>query len=127
MISNRGAKHSQSNATPLAILLGVMTTKERAKCERSITTITQLSYGYRPRRRRRIKSTAPLHNPPVKNDHHLKALAIKKGQTHVVGTPYLSFEGTPVFMDVESVPDRNFYYLISLRYEMHGAPVEKTF
>jgi predicted RecB family nuclease len=109
-------------------LLGAMTTKERAKCEeKGITTITQLSYGYRPRRRRRIKSTAPLHNPPVKNDHHLKALAIKKGQTHVVGTPFLSFEGTPVFMDVEGVPDRNFYYLISLRYEMDGAPIEKTF
>ena len=45
----------------------------------------------------------------------------------MVGTRFLSFEGTPVFMDVEGIPDRNFYYLISLRYEMHGAPIEKTF
>jgi hypothetical protein len=34
-------------------LLGAMTEKERAKCsERGISTITQLSYGYRPRRRK---------------------------------------------------------------------------
>jgi predicted RecB family nuclease len=109
-------------------LLGAMTTKERAKCEaKGVTTVAQLSYGYRPRRRRRIKSTTPRHKPPVKNDHHLKALAIKKVQTHVVGCPSLSFEGTPVFMDVEGMPDRDFYYLIGLRYEMHGTPVEKTF
>ena len=34
-------------------LLGNMTEKERARCwEKGITTIAQLSYGYRPRRRR---------------------------------------------------------------------------
>jgi predicted RecB family nuclease len=105
-----------------------MTTKERAKFEeRGITTVTQLSYGYRPRRRRRTKPSITPYSPPIKNDHNLRALAIKKAQTHVVGTPSLSFEGTPVFMDVEGVPDRNFYYLVSLRYELHGTPVEKTF
>ena len=109
-------------------LLGAMTTKERTKCEeKGVTTVTQLSYGYRPRRRRGIKSTTPRHKSPVKNDHHLKALAIKKVQTHVVGCPSLSFEGTPVFMDVEGMPDRDFYYLIGLRYERHGTPVERTF
>ena len=103
-----------------------MTTKERAKCEeKGVTTVTQLSYGYRPRRRRRIKSTTPRQRPWVKNDHHLKALAIKKVQTHVVGCPSLSFEGTPVFMDVEGMPDRDFYYLIGLRYEMHGSSPSK--
>ena len=105
-----------------------MTTKERAKCEeKGISTITQLSYGYRPRRRRRIKSTTPRQRPPVKHDHNLKALAIKKAQTHVVGCPSLSIEGTPVFMDVEGMPDRDFYYLIGLRYESTRDSVEKTF
>lgn len=66
-------------------LLGAMTAKERSQNgEKGISTITQLSYGYRPRRRRRIKSTAPRASPPVKHDHKLKALAIKKAQTHVV-------------------------------------------
>ena len=72
-------------------------------------------------------SNRPLlcRSPPVKHDHKLKALAIKKGQTHVVGSPSLSFEGTPVFMDVEGMPDRDFYYLIGLRYEMHGSASRK--
>jgi predicted RecB family nuclease len=99
-------------------LLGAMTAKERAKCEeKGISTITQLSYGYRPRRRRRIKPAAPASGPPAKHDHRLKAVAIKKAQIHVVGSPSLSMEGTPVFMDVEGMPDRNFYYLIGLRHE----------
>jgi predicted RecB family nuclease len=109
-------------------LLGALTAKERAKYEeKGISTITQLSYGYRPRRRKRIKSTARPASPPVKHDHKLKALAIKKGRTHVVGSPSLSIEGTPVFMDVEGIPDRDFYYLIGLRHEAHGLPVEHSF
>jgi predicted RecB family nuclease len=109
-------------------LLGAMTPKERTKCEeKGISTITQLSYGYRPRRRRRIKSTALPSGLPVKHDHKLKALAIKKRRTHVVGSPSLSIEGTRVFMDVEGIPDRDFYYLISVRYEARGLPVEQSF
>jgi predicted RecB family nuclease len=109
-------------------LFGGMTAKERAKCEeKGITTVTQLSYGYRPRRRRRAQPTAPRGSPPVKHDHKLKALAIKKAQIHVVGSPSLSFKGTPVFMDVEGMPDRKFYYLIGLRYAKQGTYVEKSF
>ena len=105
-----------------------MTEKERLKHrDKGISSITQLSYGYRPRRRRRIKITTSRGNPPVKHDHKLKALAIKKGQTHVVGSPSLSIEGTPVFMDVEGVPDRDFYYLVGLRYETQGTHVERSF
>ena len=109
-------------------LLGAMTAKERIKCEeKGISTITQLSYGYRPRRRRRIKPAPPASNPPTKPDHKLKALAIKKAQIHVVGSPSLPIEGTPVFIDVEGMPDRDFYYLISLRHETRGTPVEQFF
>jgi predicted RecB family nuclease len=109
-------------------LLGAMTAKERVKCEeKGISTITQLSYGYRPRRRRRIKPAAPAGSPPAKHDHKLKALAIKKAQIHVVGSPSLSIEGTPVFMDVEGMPDRDFYYLIGFRHETQGTPVERSF
>jgi predicted RecB family nuclease len=109
-------------------LLGAMTEKERVKYrDKGISSITQLSYGYRPRRRRRIKATTSRGNPPVKHDHRLKALAIKKAQIHVVGSPSLSIDGTPVFMDVEGVPDRDFYYLVGLRYETHGTHVERSF
>jgi predicted RecB family nuclease len=109
-------------------LLGAMTVKERLKCEeKGISTITQLSYGYRPRRRRRIKPATPARNPSAKHDHKLKALAIKKAQIHVVGSPSITIGGTPVFMDVEEMPDRGFYYLIGLRHEKRGSPVEQFF
>jgi len=63
----------------------------------------------------------------VRNDHKLKALAIKKNQIHVVGTPSIKFEGTPTFLDVEGLPDRDFYYLVGLRFESGGAHVERSF
>ena len=123
----------QSRCRALAVerddlsLLGAMTPKERARFgEKGISTITQFCYGYRPRRRR-IKRPVPSSSTPVKHDHKLKALAIKKAQIHVVGSPSLSIEGTPVFMDVEGVPDRDFYYLIGLRYERQGTQVEQSF
>jgi predicted RecB family nuclease len=109
-------------------LLGAMTVKERAKCaEKGITTITQLSYGYRPRRRRLTKKTESPSTPALKHDHKLKALAIKKAQIHVVGLPELSIDGTPVFIDVEGAPDRDFFYLIGLRYRARNRAIERSF
>jgi predicted RecB family nuclease len=108
-------------------LLGSMSEKERKKCtEAGVTTITQLSYRYRPRRRKRTKSTMSRTTPPLKHDHRLKALAIKKSQVHVLGAPTLSLNGTPVFIDVEGMPEDDFYYLISLRYQRQGKAVERS-
>jgi predicted RecB family nuclease len=116
-------------------LLSAMTGKERAKSNaKGIFTITQLSYGYRPRRRKRKRPDAESPEksgkrttPIIRNDHKLKALAIKKNQIHVVGAPSLKFGGTPTFLDVEGMPDRDFYYLIGLRFESDGQPVERSF
>jgi predicted RecB family nuclease len=104
-----------------------MTEKERAKySEKGVSTITQLSYWYRPRRRRRAKSTVLQGNLPFKHDHKLKALATKKAQVHVVGAPAFSVVGTPVFIDVEGMSERDFYYLIGLRYHKQGRAVERS-
>jgi hypothetical protein len=112
-----------------------MTSKERAKFHsKGIFSITQLSYGYRPRRRKRklpdagsSKQSSKRGTRIVRNDHKLKALAIKKNQVHVVGAPSLRFDGTPTFLDVEGMPDRDFYYLAALRYECGGEHVELSF
>ena len=116
-------------------LLTAMTGKERAKYNaKGISTITQLSYGYRPRRRKRTKpdaedstKSARRTAPVIKNDHKLKALAIKKNQIHVVGAPSLNYVGVPIFLDVEGMPDRGFYYLVGLRFESGGEQVEHSF
>ncbi len=105
-----------------------MSQKERTKHnEKGISTITQMSYGYRPRRRKRIKSDTKRAAQPAKHDHKLKSLAIKKAQIHVVGVPSLKLQGTPVFLDVEGIPDRDFYYLIGLLFERSGERIEHSF
>ncbi len=116
-------------------LISAMTGKERAKSNaKGVFTITQLSYGYRPRRRKRTrpgdqssKKSGNRAAPPVRNDHKLKALAVKKNQIHVVGAPSLKVDGTPTFLDVEGMPDRDFYYLIGLRFESGGEHMERSF
>jgi len=115
-------------------LLTAMTHKERAKCNaKGIFTITQMSYGYRPRRRsskpgaESCSKSAKLIAPVARNDHKLRALAFKKKQIHVVGVPALKFESVPIFLDVEGMPDRDFYYLIGLRFECGGEKVERSF
>ena len=45
----------------------------------------------------------------------------------MVGAPSIEFEGVPTFLDVEGMPDRDFYYLIGLRFECDGVFVERSF
>ncbi len=92
-------------------LLAGMTEKERKKHNsKGVFTITQLSYTFRPRRRpKRLRDKREKYN------HSLKALAIREKKIHIVGCPELKIEGTPVYLDVEGLPDRDFYYLIGVR------------
>ena len=92
-------------------LLSRMSAKERLKLRsKGIFTVTQLSYTFRPRRRPKR-----LRDKREKYHHSLKALAIREKKIHIVGSPELKIEGTPVYLDVEGLPDRDFYYLIGLR------------
>jgi predicted RecB family nuclease len=93
-------------------LLAGMTEKERQKKYNSkgIFTVIQLSYTFRPRRRpRRLAAKREKYH------HSLKALSIRDKIIHIVGNPELKIEGTPVFIDVEGLPDCDSYYLIGVR------------
>jgi len=95
-------------------LLRTLSEKERQKQNaRGIFTVLQLSYAFRSPRR--SPPALPRHQP------ELKALAIRKNQTHVLGTPTISLSGTPVYIDVEGDPDRDFYYLVGLRIGSRGS------
>jgi hypothetical protein len=88
-----------------------MTAKERKKLhDKGIFTVTQLSYTFRPRRRPKR-----LRDKREKYSHSLRALAIRQKKIHLVGSPEVRIEGTPVYLDVEGLPDRDFYYLIGVR------------
>jgi predicted RecB family nuclease len=104
-------------------LLGGMTEKERKSYHnKGIFTVTQLSYTFRPRRRpRRLREKRERYH------HSLKALAIREKKIHIVGSPELKIEGTPVYFDVEGLPDRDFYYLIGARVIAPDSVVERSF
>jgi predicted RecB family nuclease len=92
-------------------LLGGITEKERADFNsKGIFTVTQLSFTFRPRRR-------PKGLKDKRERHHyaLKALSIRERKVHIVGSPEFKIEGTPVYLDVEGLPDRRFYYLVGIR------------
>jgi predicted RecB family nuclease len=94
-------------------LLAGLTDKERTRLNRrGIFTVHQLSYTFRPRRRAKR-----LADKPEKYHHSLKALALREQKIHFIGNPQLGINGTPVFFDVESLPDRDFYYLVGVRLE----------
>ncbi|MEP6890200.1 MAG: hypothetical protein ABI955_05830, partial [Nitrospirota bacterium] len=92
-------------------LLSRMTEMERKKFNsKGIFTVTQLSHTFRPRRRPKR-----LSDKREKYHHSLKALAIREKKIHIVDSPELKIEGAPVYLDVEGLPDRDFYYLIGIR------------
>ncbi len=92
-------------------LLAGMSEKERKKFNsKGIFTVTQLSCTFRPRRRPKRRR-----DKREKYHHSLKALAIREKKIHIVGSPAIKIEGTPVYLDVEGLPDLDFYYLIGMR------------
>lgn len=111
----------QSNCRKRAIekddlsLLANLSAKERAQLNgKGIFTVHQLSYTFRPRKRPKR-----LAGKPEKYHHALKALAIREKKIYIIGSPRLKIDGTPVFIDVEGLPDRDFYYLIGI---LSGSP-----
>jgi predicted RecB family nuclease len=116
-------------ATDNLSIIGTLRGKEQRKLsEKGVTTITQLSYGYRPRRKRRVLAkAAPTTSITAKNDNKLKALALKKGQIHVVNPKPRLRPGTPVYLDVEGTRAHDFFYLIGMRYQVDGKWVNCSF
>lgn len=92
-------------------LLKSMSSKERKKLnDKGIFTVNQLSYMFRPRRRPKRYS-----GKPEKYYHSLKALAIRERKIYVSGDERIRIDGTPIYLDIEAIPDREFYYLIGIR------------
>jgi len=103
-------------------LLSGMTEKERTDFNgKGIFTVTQLSHTFRPRRR-----PQGLRDKREKYHHSLKALVIREKKIHIVGSPEVKIEGTPVYIDVEGLPDRDFYYLIGIRFKAGDSVVHHS-
>jgi predicted RecB family nuclease len=104
-------------------LLSGMTAKEMQKQHsKGIFSVTQLSYTFRARRKPKRFAAKP-----DKYSHALRALALRERKIYVAGKPALKLQGNPVYLDVEGVPDRDFYYLIGLRVKSGEAYVQHAF
>jgi predicted RecB family nuclease len=104
-------------------LLAGMTPKERRKQHsKGIFSVTQLSYTFRARRKPKRLAARP-----EKYSHALRALALRERKIHIAGTPELTLKGNPVYLDVEGVPDRDFYYLIGMRFRSGDSDVQASF
>jgi len=106
----------------LSLLSGMSEKEQKKRREKGIFSITQLSYTFRPRRKSKHAASGP-----EKYHHELKALAIRESKTHVAGRPELGINGTPIYLDVEGVPDRDFYYLIGIRIKSRDVYAQHSF
>ena len=105
----------------LSLLSGMSEKERKREHSKGIFSVAQLSYTFRPRRRSKDSSKSEKHS------YALRALAIRERKIHVSGKPELSVTGTPIFLDVEGIPDRDSYYLIGMRFKKEDSDVQYSF
>jgi predicted RecB family nuclease len=100
-----------------------MSAKERKRLHaKGIFTINQYSYTFRLRRCK--KNSESVYG---KRHHALTALAIREQKIYVLGDPRFDPGHTPVYLDVEGIPDLESYYLIGASYYRDGELVHVAF
>ena len=96
-------------------LLAGMTPKTLAKYHnRGFFTITQLSFAFRPRKRRMAGKIAGTYL------WELKALAIREKKTYVLRSPELAEQQDAIYIDFEGLPDEDYIYLIGVLVKSKG-------
>ena len=93
----------------LSLLRGIREKQIIKLNNKGIFTVTQLSYTYRPRRTRQATTK---HN--LKHHHALQALALRTKTIYVARRPELPLQLPRLYLDIEGIPDRSFYYLIGV-------------
>ncbi|NEX23320.1 TM0106 family RecB-like putative nuclease [Thiorhodococcus mannitoliphagus] len=78
--------------------------------KKGIFTIKQLSYLYKPRRRKK-RSKKPLIQL---HKLELQALAIRTNKIYLQDLPQITRKPIELFLDIEGVPDQEYEYLIGL-------------
>ena len=94
----------------LTLLHGVTARVKRQYEKKGIFTVKQLSYLFKPRKRK--KRSRKL--PPVTHKLELQALAIRENTIYLQELPPVSRRPVELFLDMEGSPDRALYYLIGV-------------
>jgi hypothetical protein len=95
-------------ADNLTLLKGMTLKEIERHNSKGIFSVKQLSYTFRPRRPAKRQKQQFHHN------FALQALALREHKVHVHGDPILALPPTQVYLDIEGLPDRGFYYLIGV-------------
>ena len=104
------SSHCYKNAIELdhLSLINKMTSKKIKYYEnKGIFTVTQLSYLYRPRKKRKGKET-------ITHNMELQALAIRTNKIYVQRVPAFNYNQVEIFIDIEGMPEYDFFYLIGV-------------
>jgi predicted RecB family nuclease len=105
-------------------LLDRMTAKAIQKYnKRGIFTVQQLSYLFKPRRKKKQQKDPK----PIKHSLELQALAIRDRKIYIQEMPVLTRKAVELFLDIESIPDEDFHYLMGLLICEHGNIVYQSF
>jgi predicted RecB family nuclease len=104
-------------------LLSAMTEKERSRHRsKGIFTVNQLSYTFRPR-----KTPKRAKNPDKPHYVALQALSIRENTVYIHGDPQLPASKCNIFLDIEGLPDSDFYYLIGALFVINGQETFHSF
>ena len=104
-------------------LLDRMTPKAiRRYQNKGIFTVKQLSFLFKPRRRRRRAAARPAHF-----EVEIQALAIRTGKIYIQTLPEIQRGDLELFLDIEGIPDQQFSYLIGLCICDHQAVTHHAF
>jgi predicted RecB family nuclease len=98
----------------LSLLRGMAESEIAKWNRRGISTVTQLSCTFRPRKPRPNQTCQP-------HQHALQALAVRERKIYLLGTPELPTGTTRIYLDLEGDPGRGFVYLLGMLVEADGA------
>src|SRR4051794_19934886 len=106
----------------LSLLRGMSEQEISRQNSKGIFTVRQLSYTFRVRRRnKRAKRQS------FPRSFALQALAIRENKIHIHGSYAVPSLPTSIYLDIEGLPDRNFYYLIGLVVVENGVESRHSF
>jgi predicted RecB family nuclease len=103
--------HAQAEQEDNLSLLNGVTARVMRQYERKgIFTVKQLSYLFKPRKRKK----GGTQSSPGTHKVELQALAIREHKIYLQELPMVSRQPVELFVDMEGVPDKGLYYLIGL-------------
>jgi predicted RecB family nuclease len=97
------------NRDDLSLLKGMSANDILGQRKRGIISVAQFACTFRP------KSIGAKRNKALKRHlHALQALAVRDKKVYIVRAPEIPAKTTRIFLDVEGMPDRDFYYLVGI-------------